>query len=85
VPSPSEYQREQDAWQAAMVRAVGIAIACYADQAGLQRRRLDELTVQQYEAMGIAACAEYIRQRRAKRESAGLSPQPMLPEDRWEL
>jgi hypothetical protein len=81
----NEYQSEQDAWQAMLVRAVGIAIANYVDQAGLQRRRLDELTVQQYEAMGVAACAEYIRQRRARRESLDSSPQPTLPEDRWEL
>jgi hypothetical protein len=68
-----------------MVRAVGIAIANYADQAGLQRRRLDELTIQQYEAMGVAACAAYVTQRRARRESLDLSPRPTLPEDRWEL
>jgi hypothetical protein len=81
----TKYQNEQDAWQAEMIRAVGIAIATYADQAGLQRRRLDELTIHQYEAMGVAACAEYVAQRRARRESLDLSPQPTLPEDRWEL
>jgi hypothetical protein len=68
-----------------MIRAVGIAIATYADQAGIQRRRLDQLTIQQYEAMGVAACQEYIAQRRARRERLDLSPQSTLPEDRWEL
>jgi hypothetical protein len=78
-PSPSEYQKRQDAWQAEMVRAVGIAIANYVDQAGLQRQRLDALTIEQYEAIGVAACTEYVRQREMERLNSS------LPRQEWEM
>jgi type IV secretory pathway component VirB8 len=62
-----------------MVRAVGIAIANYVDHAGLQRRRLDALTIEHYEAMGIAACAEYVNQRETERRNSS------LPRQEWEM
>lgn len=86
VPGPeaSAYQREQDAWQRSMETAIGLAIGQYLTTAKLLKRRVEDLDLAHLEGMGVAACAEYVYQREARRAQERDQEMPLLPLSDWE-
>lgn len=59
-PRDSEYQKQQDAWQRYVSLQVAIAIASYCEQARIKTRRIETLKIDDFEAIGQAACAAYV-------------------------
>lgn len=68
VPGPeaTPYQRQQDEWQRFLVRGVAEAIGRWLKENGRLSRRVSQLEIYELEAIGIAACAEYVRLREAE-------------------
>src|SRR5215469_8574177 len=79
--SQTAYQVDQDEWQRSMVRAVAEAIEDWLSDNGRLSRRINQLTIEELEGMGVAACSEYVNQRELRRRQKADS----LPISDWEL
>jgi hypothetical protein len=78
---PTAYQREQDAWQRQLIRAVANAIGDWLTQSGRNLNKpIASLKIEELEGMGVAACSAYteMRERRQRQEAAERSATPLL-------
>jgi hypothetical protein len=65
-PEHTAHQRAQDQWQRFLEHSVGEAIGRWLTANGRLSRRIRELTTEELEAIGVAACAEYAKVREAE-------------------
>ena len=62
-PEATRHQREQDEWQRHLVRGVAEAIGRWLTENGRMSRKIIQLSIEELEGIGCAACQEYVRLR----------------------
>ena len=62
-PEATRHQRAQDEWQRQLVRGVAEAIGRWLTENGRMSRKISQLSIEELEGIGCAACQEYVRLR----------------------
>jgi hypothetical protein len=78
-PRDTPYQREQEAWQRQMEKAVGLALGQSLIDRKLLNHRIRDLELDELIAIGIDTCHEYARQRESRWQAEMTRTGKLLP------